>query len=611
MQVEITKSGVLIDGKEVYLAGGDIHYYRILPQGWRRRLELAKDFGLTAVQTYVPWHLHEKKEGEFDFSGHLNLAAFLELCKEMGLYVMLRPSPHITSECDLGGIPAWVYKDETVHVRCADPHYLACIEKYYARLCPEFVPYLATNGGPIIAVAIENEYGSFADDKKYLHFLRDTLVKNGVDVPFYTTDGAGYGCLAAGKVEGAWSMANCGPLDAENGIKLLKEFQPDKPPMIGEFWPGGNESWGSVHWQRPVEPVAEGYRKALEAGAFVNFYMFSGGTNFGLTAGLHFGVPFPRTREDGLRMFNYVTSYNVYAPVSEWGDTTPLYYALRKELDEYLGRPVRTEKVPDVPRQRIENVKLTKSAGLFDSLEVLSEKTVRQNGLCTMDSLGQSFGYILYSTEVKGIGKDYEPTIMINGLRDLALIFVDGKYVGTYLRDEAASERGTLKIKVPAEGCHLDILVENMGRPDAGAYISERKGILDGVHLSGLHQFDWEIRTLPMWDVSGVLMRDYEKKETPAFYKGTFRAEEGVDTFLDTKGLTKGAVWINGFNIGKYWDLGPQRVLYVPGELLKEDNEIVVFEMFEAEGTVQFTDTPVWYEENKDHPFFEAVNKMQ
>ncbi len=610
MKLEIKKDKLELGGKDFYLAGGDIHYYRMLPGAWKRRLFLAKDFGLTAVQTYVPWNLHEPKKGEFNFEGHLNLGAFLSLCAEMDLKVMLRPTPYITSEMDMGGIPAWVVKDADTRVRCSDPVYLAEIASYYKRLCKEFVPYLSTNGGPVIAVAIENEYGSYSCDKEYLNFLRDTLTENGVDVPFYTTDGANIRSFESGKTEGAWSMVNCGE-NTEKALTTLREFQPDKPLAIGEFWAGGLDAWGSPHIPRDMSLLAEGYKKALDMGAYVNFYMFSGGTNFGFSNGMHYGLPFGNTKEDGLRLFAYPTSYDLQSPVNECGDTTPLYYDCRRILDAYLGKEVREDKIPDVPKQKIEKVRLTSMVRLFDTLDDVTEKKVETVTLPTMENLEQGFGYILYSTHVAGCVAEPEFILNIDGLHDLALIFADGKYIGSYLRDEGASEVGTLTVKVPKEGFRLDILVENMGRPDAGRYINERKGIVGGVSIHGVHPFHWETRTLPMKDISSLKMGEVKKAEGPVFYRGSFRAEAGVDTFLDTEGLTKGVVWINGFNIGRYWDLGPGGTLYVPGELLKEENEIVIFEMFEAKDMVSFTDAPIFVEPKKGHRFYDRIQKMQ
>jgi len=624
MRLEIGSDGLKLGGEDFYLACGELHYFRVLPEGWKRRLELMKDFGLTAVQTYVPWHLHEKYKGEFNFEGYLDLGAFLKLCDEIEMKVMLRPSPYITSEVDLGGIPGWVQEKSETYVRCRDPYYLECISEYNKKLCKEFVPYLSTNGGPVIAVVIENEYGSYSNDQKYLEFLRDSYVENGVDVPFFTTDGGKSFCN--GNLKGSWAMVNCGA-DVEPNINSLREYQPDKPAAIGEFWCGRNMAWGAP-FGTCKEDIADAYKKALDMGAYVSFYMFCGGTNFGFTSGLHYGRPYGVDPQKPLYFHAYSTSYDCDALVSEWGDTTPKYYACRQVLDAYLGKPVRAYTIPDMPKQSISNVKLAAKAELMEHIDEVSGKSVESITLRTMESMGQSFGYILYSTFVQGTGSEAEIELFINGLKDLAMIFVDGKYVGSYLRKQG--ETGLIKIKKPANGCKLDILVENLGRPDAHKDVKERKGILDSVILRSCNLFDWKITSLPMDDISEIRWQDNtcpEKSESaaeeistvtcgekigkPTFYRGTFAAKPGVDTFFHAANLTKGCVWINGFNIGRYWNIGPQQTLYVPGELLKEENEIVIFEMFNGADTVEFVDAPNLCEVREDTAFFAEVDCMQ
>lgn len=608
MSLEIMKERVLLDGKDYYIASGEMHYFRIMPGAWKRHLTLLRDFGLNTVQTYVPWHQHEPKKGQFDFEGHLNMAAFLKLCGEMDIKVLLRPSPYITSELDLGGVPAWIMENPETEIRKTDPYYFACIESYYKRLCKEFVPYLSTNGGPVIAVAIENEYGSYCNDKNYLSFLRDTLMNNGVNVPFFTTDGGRIISLSSGSLENTWTMVNCGK-DVETAIPSLQTFAPDQKPMIGEFWCGRHEVYGGTNVPRDVDEVATLYEKALQMGAFVNFYMFSGGTNFGFTSGIHYGIPYHVPRPAPLRMFVYATSYNCDALVTEWGDTTPKYYALRKVLDKFLGKKERDNIIPNLPKQAISNVEIKPYASLLENKSTFAEKSVTSVMPKTMENLGQTFGYILYSTQIPPYPQSFSSSLFIDGLHDLALIYVDGKYVDTYLRDEG--ESGKIKIEIPQNGCRLDIIVENMGRPDAGKYVTERKGITGGVNIGGVHLVNWETWTFPMDTMPNTLTTEIKKTDGPVFYKGTFKAQKGIDTFLDTRSLQKGFVCINGFNIGRYWNTCPIRTLFVPGDIVKEENEIIIFDLYGAGDSVQFLDTPIMDELDTNNPFIEKLDKMQ
>jgi Beta-galactosidase len=569
-----SKEKLMLDGKEFYLAFGDMQYFRVLPGGWKRRLELMKDFGLTALQTYVPWNMHEPKKGEFNFDGMLNLEAFLLLAEEVGLKVMLRPSPYICAEWDFGGLPSWLLKNPNIELRCSDPEYLSHVKTYYERLCKEFVPHLSTNGGPIIAVAIENEYGSYGNDKAYLNFIKDELIENGVDVPFYTTDGYAKNALKNGTLPGIWKGVNY-RIESEDAIGALREFQTDKPAMIGEYWSGRGMHWGEIFNYREVEPIAKGYKEALCLGGYLSFYMFCGGTNFGFMNGANFGVSFTPGNEDVAKYISGLTSYDVDALVSENGVPTKKYYACRRELDKYLKKIVREDNPPEYKTQIIENVKLTKSASLFGNIENISTNIVISPTVKTMEDLGQDYGFILYSTFVEGPNVG-EQALFIDGLHDRATIYVDGKYTGTYMRDRKCEP---IKITVPDNGIRLDILVENLGRINYGTSLKDRKGILGGVRLDYGYLYRWTIYTLPMIDLSKLYYDGKITNGTPAFYSGTFSAEKGTDSFLYMKDWKKGCVWINGFNLGRYWEIGPQETLYVPGEILKEYNTIEIFEI--------------------------------
>lgn len=578
--LKIEKERLTLDGGEFYLACGDIQYFRIYPDEWKRRLELMKDFGLTAVQTYCPWNLHEKNEGEFDFTGMLDLAKFLETCAGVGLKVMLRPSPYICGEWDFGGLPWWLLKDRHMRLRCAYKPFLDKVAAYYRRLCSEFLPYLSTNGGPIIAVCIENEYGTFASDLGYLRFLADELKKNGVDVPLYQTDCTEQG-IRATKPLGVWQATNY-RIESETAVPKLREIQPDMPPFVGEYWSGRSVRWGESGAGRDVISVAKAYRKALDLGAYLNFYMFAGGTNFGFMNGALVTRPFDGKGELIYRAIT--TSYDCDALISEDGALTEKYYACRRELDEYLGKPVRGYRLNDPEFQECE-CRLTGSAPLFENID-LSE-SVRSPEPLTFEELEHPFGFVLYRAELPALFEREIP-ITIKNVRDRAMVFVDGEFKGTFTRDREAPV-----IKCRADVPHrLDILVENLGRVNSRPGFGEEKGIGD-VNYGVARVNGFTCCPIRLDDLGRLNFREDIKSVCPGFLRGRFKAKPGVPTHLDMRGFGKGVAFVNGFNLGRYWEIGPQQTLYVPGGLLKEENELVIFELEHAKSGVKFIKTAV------------------
>ncbi len=580
--LEITKDGLKLGGSDFYLASGDFHYFRTLPGGWARRLELMRDFGLTAVQVYVPWNLHEKNEGEFDFSGILDLAAFLREADKAGLKVLLRPSPYICSECDSGGLPWWLLKNKNMSLRCNDSAYIAAIARYYNRLCPEFLPYLSTNGGPIIAVAIENEYGSRGNDKEYLKTLLDLLTENGVDVPFYTTDGPTPTMLKCGTLPGVWAGVNY-RVESDYCIKVLREYQPDKPPFVGEMWSGRSMHWDEHYEKREVAPVAAAYKRALELGAYVNFYMFAGGTNFGFFSGANYGHSYAPREGAKSRYIPLLTSYDCDALIGEDGNVTEKYYACRAMLDEYLGKEVRTYKVSPMPEpQEILDIKLDQHFDLLENIEKLCTSVQEFPSPPDFEDVELGYGYMLYSTYLYGPSAGNK-TLEFLDLRDRATVYLDGKYIGTAMRNRDLPK---IEFEIPDCGARLDILVENMARVTIStAYQSDRKGLGPVRYDCLLH--NWTVYPLPMEKIPDLYKESSETVcQRPSFYRGTFTAKAGVDTFLRTDGWERGFAMVNGFNLGRYWCVGPQETLYVPGELLKDgENTIELFEIHSSNET--------------------------
>lgn len=607
MKLEVRPDGLFLDGKKWYLAGGSFHYFRTLPGGWHRRLKLMKAFGLTAVQTYVPWNLHEPEKGTFDFSGRLDLGAFLRACADEGLYVFLRPSPYICGECDLGGLPYWLLNDRDCLFRTTDEPYMTHVREYTERLVREFLPYLSTRGGPVLAVALENEYGSFGMDRAYLRELQRTYESLGVDVPFFTAGGGDGFKQFYGGFPDVWSGLDLGG-GAAAAAEQQRKLYPDFPVYISEFWGGRAQQWGGRFMRQSPQAVAAKYAEALDAGAYVNFYMFCGGTNYGFFSGANVGTfrgDVPGARE---RYIPFTTSYDVDAPVSEAGNATEKYRLCRAVLAKARG--MSEDELPpvpaDAPVQAAGEIAFTDSRCLFEPavLDALTARRVTSGNCRTMESLGQGYGWILYATELYA-AEDEEYELAIEGLHDVAYVRVDGAFLGKYVRDR---DDAPVRFRSTGKPVRIEWLVENAGRVCYGYKMpGERCGIGECVRLEirrpdGTRMYNKALvtnyvnRTLPMTYESVCRAFAAERSDEvpgvqPRLLRGRFTARAGVDTFFryDVPGMSSGCVFINGFNVGRYRTVGPQLTLYVPGELLRDGgNEIVVFDVQTAGGMNPF-----------------------
>ncbi|MGG4142126.1 glycoside hydrolase family 35 protein [Paenibacillus algorifonticola] len=571
---EIEGNGFVYDGKPVRMISGAMHYFRIVPEYWKDRLWKLKACGFNTVETYVAWNVHEPREGCFNFEGMADLERFIRLADELGLYVIVRPSPYICAEWELGGLPSWLLADSDMRLRCSYKPFLDKVDAYYDVLLPKLKPLLCTSGGPIIALQIENEYGSYGNDKAYLSHLREAMLARGMDVLLFTSDGSEDYMLQGGTLPKALMTLNFGSKPEEAFAKLL-DYQPDKPLVCMEYWNGWFDHWGDEHHVRGHEDVVDVLDRILERGASVNFYMFHGGTNFGFYNGANHIDFYEPT----------VTSYDYNALLSESGDITEKYMAIREVIGRYteLPLPALAEMLPSppLPKRSYGEVRLTERAVLFDCWDQLSSP-VYSVFPETMERLGQAHGFIWYETELTGPQEACE--IIIQDVRDRALIYIDGVYQG--LAERWGSDSVT--VTIPAQGAVLGILVENMGRINYGSQLRDIKGITVGVK-AGTRQynqflFGWQIRTLPLDDLSGLRFSappiGKAAEEGPVFYRGAFSVDEPADTFLKLEGWTKGVAYVNGFNLGRYWEKGPQQTLYIPGPLLHAgDNELIIFEL--------------------------------
>ncbi|WP_418936880.1 beta-galactosidase [Paenibacillus anseongense] len=576
-----------LDGEPFQILSGAIHYFRVVPEYWEDRLLKLKACCFNTVETYVPWNLHEPQENAYNFEGIADLERFITLAGELGLHVIVRPSPYICAEWEFGGLPAWLLQYTYMKLRCMDATYLMKVDRYYDELIPRLTRLQSTNGGPIIAMQIENEYGSYGNDTAYLTYLREGLTKRGVDVLLFTSDGPEDGMLQGGTVPGTLATVNFGSRP-EEAFEKFREYRADEPLMCMEYWNGWFDHWLKPHHTRDAGEVADVFDCMLRAGASVNFYMFHGGTNFGFYNGANFGEKYEAT----------ITSYDYDSPLSECGDETEKFRAVRSVIARYLEMDEKEFPAfpAPIPKKSYGRVALTEKADLLGQLAQLSTP-VKRTCPEPMEMLGQSYGFIVYSTQVSGPRTGEK--LHLQEVHDRAQVFLDGVYQDTIERWDPRP----LPLDIPAEGARLDIVVENMGRVNYGPKLKDYKGITEGVRFNNQFLFDWTIYPLPLDKVDAIPFVSSEKnakqddtqdQERPTFYRGEFHIEEVADTFLRLDGWSKGVVWINGFNLGRYWEKGPQRTLYVPAPLLRKgSNEIIVFELHRTEEPiVALTDSP-------------------
>nr|XP_004665561.2 beta-galactosidase-1-like protein 2 isoform X1 [Jaculus jaculus] len=573
----------MLEDSIFWIFGGSIHYFRVPKEYWRDRLLKMKACGLNTLTTYVPWNLHEPERGKFDFSGNLDLEAFVLLAAEIGLWVILRPGPYICSEVDLGGLPSWLLQDSGMKLRTTYKGFTEAVDLYFDHLMSRVVPLQYKHGGPVIAVQVENEYGSYNKDPAYMPYIKKALEDRGIIELLLTSDNKDG--LQKGVVHGVLATIN---LQSQQELQLLSTFlfsvQGIQPKMVMEYWTGWFDSWGGPHNILDSSEVLETVSAIIDSGSSINLYMFHGGTNFGFING---AMHFHEYKSD-------VTSYDYDAVLTEAGDYTAKYSKLRDFFGSVSGIPLPPP--PDLlPKMSYEPVTPSYYLSLWDALKYMeepikSEKPINMENLPVNNGNGQAFGYILYETTISSSG-------ILSGLVcDRGQVFVNSVSIGFL-------DYQTMKIIIPRIQGYtvLRILVENRGRVNYGNNIdNQRKGLIGNLYLDNSPLKNFRIYSLDM-KKSFFQRFDMDKWSTvpeapafPAFFLGGLSVGlSPADTFLKLEGWEKGVVFINGQNLGRYWNIGPQETLYLPGAWLdKGINQVIIFEETMAGPLVQSTDIP-------------------
>jgi beta-galactosidase len=563
---EIGRDAFLLNGQPFVIRCGEIHSARVPREYWRHRLQMAKAMGLNAVCAYLFWNQIEPREGEFDWSGMAEIAEFCRLAQEEGLWVVLRPGPYACAEWEMGGLPWWLLKHDNIQLRTRDPRFMEAVRRYFAEVGRQLAPLQVTRGGPILMVQAENEYGFFGKDGEYMGEIRQALLDAGFDVPLFSCNPVWQ--LRNGYRKDLFPVVNFGS-DPEGAFKKLREILPEGPLMSGEFYPGWFDTWGQPHHRGNSERYLRDLETMLKMNASFSIYMAHGGTSFGFGPGAD--RPFkPDT-----------SSYDYDAPISEAGWTTPKFFQTRDLFSRYL---LPGESIPEPPEANpVIAFRAARSTG-FASLLADLPASVRAERPLNFEKLDQPYGAVLYRTTVPA---GPEAIFRAEAVNDISQLFLDGVRVAGFDRRNRVFFTTLPTREKPAV---LDVLVEAMGRVNFGVEVHDRKGLRGPVRLGDEELTGWEMFSLPL-DAAHLGRLDYGPAEPapeagspfthlrPGFHRFEVELDKAGDTFLDMRPWGKGMVWVNGHNLGRFWNIGPQQTMFVPGPWLKSGrNEFIVLD---------------------------------
>ncbi|XP_033744592.1 beta-galactosidase-1-like protein 2 [Pecten maximus] len=600
----------ILDQKPLRILSGTMHYFRVVPEYWEDRLLKMKACGLNTVETYVAWNKHEEYPGKFDFEGILDVRKFVQVAQKVGLYVIFRPGPYICAEWDFGGLPSWLLADENMKVRSNYKPYQDAVDRFFARLLPLVTDLQHSKGGPIIAVQVENEYGSYSDEVEHLMFVKELLLKYGTQELLLTSENI-FGLKRAAFYQHALPTANFPEMgDGQKLFDMIREWSPDFPLMVMEFWPGWFDHWGQGHKGLAMPLFENCLTGILDAGGSFNMYMFHGGTNFGFMAGANYFANSTYKPD--------ITSYDYDAPLSEAGDITPKFLRAREIVFEKVLKPSGISKLPDLPpntpKANYGKVPCTHTMS-FNQMLAYVKNNIECPSPIPMEHLkihggyGQNYGYIVYRTTLPA-GKRLQFSSLP---QDRAQIFINGTFI--HVIDWRNPDLG-INVDCTQDTNTLEILVENHGRVNYVEFglnlLNEhRKGLTGDVSIDGKKLESWNIIPLEFDKefVKSVCQCDKWVATSPstccypALFKATLTITDAPkDTFLCTKGWGKGIVFLNGFNLGRFWCVGPQQTLYVPAPLLQQgDNQILIFEQENPGMSIEFLDAPILDETDKSN----------
>lgn len=576
----------LLNGKPFVVKAAELHYPRIPRPYWEHRIKMCKALGMNTVCLYVFWNIHEQQEGKFDFTGNNDVAEFCRLAQRNGLYVIVRPGPYVCAEWEMGGLPWWLLKKKDIRLREPDPYFMERVKLFERKVGEQLASLTIQNGGPIIMVQVENEYGSYGENKAYVSAIRDIVRQSGFDkVTLFQCDWAS-NFEKNGLDDLVWTMNFGTGADIDQQFRRLGELRPNAPQMCSEFWSGWFDKWGARHETRPAKAMVEGIDEMLSKGISFSLYMTHGGTSFGHWAGANS----PGFAPD-------VTSYDYDAPINEYGQATPKYWELRRTMEKYNdgGKLPAPPKAP-MPVITIPKFVLTEYAPLGNGMG----SSVQSRDIRSFEDMDMGWGIADYSTALPKI--PVGSMLTLNEPHDFAQVFVDGKYIGKI--DRVKNEK-TLMLPPVEKGAELCIRIEAMGRINFGRAIKDYKGITKEVTISAEmdgHEASWNlknwtivpipdnyetaVKALSVGTETSKRTRQHAKLLTKAgYYRGHFMLRKPGDTFLNMEAFGKGQVYVNGHAIGRFWNIGPQQTLYLPGCWLKQGrNEVIVLDVVGPKG---------------------------